>query len=182
MTVVPEEQPATPPDTVQVASARLAAMLRDDPHRLRRRSVSLGVPVDDADDAAQTVALRAWRSLPALHSTDAGPMCAWLDVIARTTAIDMHRTRKETLGEVMCEQLEASDDVESAVETSERLAAALRAIERLPDELRRPLLLSAVDGLAATDIAQQLGISPAAARQRISRARKALDAGRTSPE
>lgn len=51
MTDHPEQQPAPPADSVQIASARLAAMLRDDPHRLRRHSVSLGVPVDDADVA-----------------------------------------------------------------------------------------------------------------------------------
>jgi len=74
-----------------VASAHLARMLRAEPQRLRRRSISLGVPAFEADDAAQNAALRAWRLLGTLRSVDEGPMCAWLDTIVRSTAIDMHR-------------------------------------------------------------------------------------------
>ncbi|MFF2495990.1 RNA polymerase sigma factor [Agromyces sp. NPDC058064] len=152
----------------------LTAMLAAEPHRLRRRSISLGVRPDDADDAAQIAAMRAWRSIDALDATDPGTMCSWLDVIARRTAIDLHRRTPPTDGEVECERLRAAQDVERAVETQARLAAALRSIRALAPELREPLLMSAVDGLSATEIGDRLGISAAAARQRVSRARKAL--------
>lgn len=157
-----------------IASERLDSMLRSDPGRLRRRSISLGVPIDDADDAAQNAALRAWRSLGSLRSADAGPMCAWLDTIVRSTAIDMSRARKDDLGEVMCERLASGQDIEAEAELRDRLEAAFRAIDRLPDEFRQPLLMSVVDGMTAQNIGQELGITPAAARQRISRARRAL--------
>lgn len=160
--------------TTAVASERLGSLLRSDPGRLRRRSISLGVPIDDADDAAQNAALRAWRSLGSLRSSDAGPLCAWLDTIVRTTAIDMSRARKDDLGEVLCERLASGQDVEGEAELRDRLEAAFRAIHRLPDDLRHPLLMSAVDGMTAQEIGQELGIAPAAARQRISRARRAL--------
>ena len=161
-------------EATAVASARLDRMLRTEPDRLRRRSISLGVPVADADDAAQNAALRAWRSIPGLRSAEAGPMCAWLDTIVRTTAIDMNRARRDDLGEVMCERLASGQDVEAEAELRERLEAAFRSIDRLPDDLRRPLLMSVVDGMTAQEIAHSLGIAPAAARQRISRARRAL--------
>lgn len=163
-------------EVIAVASARLDTMLRTEPERLRRRSISLGVPPADADDAAQNAALRAWRSLSALRSADAGPMCAWLDTIVRTTAIDMNRARKDDLGEVLCERLASPQDVEAEAELRERLEAAFRAIDALPDDLRQPLLMSVVDGLTAQEIAQRLSITSAAARQRVSRARRALRA------
>lgn len=162
------------PDPAALASARLTTLLRSEPQRLRRRSISLGVPVDEADDAAQNVALRAWRSLASLHSTEAGAMCAWLDTIARSTAIDMNRARKDSLGEVMCEKLESGQDVEAEAEIHASLSEALAAIAELPEDLREPLLLSAVEGYAAGEIAERLGITAAAVRQRVSRARRLL--------
>nr|WP_272949069.1 sigma-70 region 4 domain-containing protein [Microbacterium sp. RG1] len=51
-------------------------------------------------------------------------------------------------------------------------------MNNLPDELRRPLLLSVVDGLSSAQIAERLGLTAAAARQRVARARKALGACR----
>lgn len=152
----------------------LTAMLAAEPLRLRRRSVSLGVRPDDADDAAQIAVMRAWRSIDALEATDPDTMCSWLDVIARRTAIDLHRRTPPVDGEVECERLRAAQDVEREVETQARLAAALRSIRALPPELREPLLMNAVDGLSAGEIAERLGISAAAVRQRVSRARKAL--------
>lgn len=160
--------------SVEVASAQLDRMLRADPGRLRRRSISLGMPASDADDAAQNAALRAWRALTTLRSTDEGPMCAWLDVVVRTTVIDMQRARKNDLGEVMCERLESGHDVERDAEVHDELLSALSAIEHLSPELRDPLVMSVFDELSAPEIAAQLGMAPAAVRQRISRARKAL--------
>lgn len=152
----------------------LTAMLSADPQRLRRRSISLGVRPDDADDAAQIAALRAWRGVDGLERADPGTMCSWLDVIARRTAIDLARRTPPSDGEVECERLRAAQDVEREVELQARLAAAVQAIRALPPELREPLLMNAVDGLAAEEIAARLGLSSAAVRQRVSRARKAL--------
>ncbi|GEC76559.1 hypothetical protein GCM10010213_27020 [Microbacterium maritypicum] len=64
--------------------------------------------------------------------------------------------------------------VESAVEVRVFLDGALAALHSLPETLREPLLLTVVDGLSTEEVAIRLGIEPAAARQRISRARRAL--------
>lgn len=55
-------------DSDDTARTVLSAMIEGDPDRLRRRSISLGVPVDDADDAAQNALLRAWRSISHLDT------------------------------------------------------------------------------------------------------------------
>ncbi|MFK4790285.1 RNA polymerase sigma factor [Microbacterium sp. ZW T5_56] len=157
------------------ASGRLMDLLRGDPGRLRRRSISLGVPIDDADDAAQNAALRAWRSLGDLRGAEEGQLCAWLETIIRSTAIDMNRARRDHVGEAMCETLESGQDVAGVAEARERLTAVLRAIDALPNGLRQPLLMSVVDELPTAEIARRLGLSAVAVRQRISRARRALN-------
>ncbi|MFJ6533901.1 RNA polymerase sigma factor [Microbacterium sp. NPDC091662] len=159
--------------------AALSALIENEPDRLRRRSISLGVPVPDAEDAAQIALLRAWRSVSHLDAPQPGRLCAWLDVIARNVAIDLARQRRRR-PEAPLEQDIAGDgaSVESAVEVRVFLGGALAALHALPETLREPLLLTVVEGLSADQVAIRLGIEPAAARQRISRARKALRACR----
>ena len=157
--------------------ASLTAMIAAEPDRLRRRSISLGVAPDDAEDVAQTALLQAWRSIEQLHAPEPGQMCSWLDVIARNAAADLARQRARRPVAALDDDLPdlaAGTNVDSAVELRVLLDGALGAIRGLPDSLREPLLLSVVDELSAPEIAERLEISPAAARQRISRARKAL--------
>lgn len=151
-------------------------MIESDPHRLRRRSLSLGVPFSDADDVAQNAVLRAWRSIEQLESPEPGQMCSWLDAIARNAATDLARhTMRRPLGE-LSDDLPAESSVAEDAAMRQILDGALAAIRALPAHLRDPLLLSVVDGLATAEIAQRLGTTPAAVRQRISRARRSLAA------
>lgn len=149
-------------------------MIAGDPGRLRRRSISLGVPVDDADDVAQTAVLRAWKSIEHLHTPGQRQMCSWLDAIARNAAADLARQHIRRPTVPLDEHLADDTSVDDEVELHLRLQATLTALHALPDALLEPLLLTIVEGLTAPEIADRLGIAPAAVRQRISRARKAL--------
>ena len=160
--------------------ALLTEMIADDPERLRRRSISLGVPRDEADDVAQTALLRAWRSIEHLHAPEPGQMCAWLDTIARNATIDLGRQRSRRPASELDDDVASTESVAGEVEMRVILDGALRALHGLPEKLREPLLLSAVDNLSASQIAERLAITPAAARQRIARARKALATCRAS--
>lgn len=160
--------------------ASLTAMIAAEPDRLRRRSISLGVAPDDAEDVAQTALLRAWRSIEHLHEPEPGRMCSWLDAIARNAAADLARQRARRPVAALDEDLPDDASVAADVEMRVILDGALDAIRGLPDSLREPLLLSVVDELSAPEIAERLGITPAAARQRISRARKSLGECRES--
>lgn len=153
-------------------------MIRSDPHRLRRRSISLGIDPSDADDVAQDAVLRAWRAVERIHSPEPGQMCSWLDTIARRAAYDLARQRSRHPSLPIAD--DHSDDVDTALDVENRLllAGALDAVIDLPEGLRRPLLLSVVDGLSSTEIAEQLGLTAAGVRQRVARARKALGACR----
>lgn len=163
-------------DTVLEGRAHLTEMLREEPERLRRRSISLGVHPNDADDVAQNAALRAWRAVDDLRATDRGTMCSWLDAIARTAAADLSRRERvrQTDGQVKCDSLEHPERTEESAELHDSLVRALEAIRALPETLREPLMLSVVDELSAREIAERLGISPATVRQRVSRARRSL--------
>ena len=154
--------------------ASLTAMIAAEPDRLRRRSISLGVAPDDAEDVAQTALLRAWRSIEHLHEPEPGRMCSWLDAIARNAAADLARQRARRPVAALDAELPDDASVATDVEMRVILDGALGAIQGLPDSLREPLLLSVVDELSAPEIAERLEITPAAARQRISRARKTL--------
>lgn len=160
--------------------ASLTAMIADDPQRLRRRSISLGVPLDDADDVAQTALLRAWRSIEQLHAPESGQMCSWLDTIARNAATDLARQRSRRPESVLDEDVPDPQNVGGEVEMRVILHGALQALHGLPESLREPLMLSAVEQLSASEIAERLHITPVTARQRIARARKALSACRQS--
>lgn len=161
--------------------AVLSELIAADPDRLRRRSISLGVPIDDAEDAAQTALLRAWRSIAHLETPEPGRVCSWLDAIARNVAIDLARRRARRPEAILDDDTAgAQPSVHAAVEIRVFLDGALDAVHALPETLREPLLLSVVDELTAEQVAERLGIEPAAARQRISRARKALRACRES--
>jgi len=163
------------------ARTALSTMIEAEPDRLRRRSISLGVPADDAEDAAQTSLLRAWRSISHLETPEPGRMCAWLDAIARNVAIDLARQRARRPETALVEETAGEQkSVESAVEIRVFLDGALGAVHSLSETLREPLLLTVVDGLSAEEVATRLGIEPAAARQRISRARKAMKACRST--
>jgi RNA polymerase sigma-70 factor (ECF subfamily) len=170
----------TPHAAADQGRTLLATMIADEPQRLRRRSISLGVPVDDADDAAQTALMRAWRSIEHLEMPEPGRLCSWLDAIARNVAIDLARHRARHPEAVLDEAAADPGSVAGVVEIRVLLDGALSALRALPESLRTPLLLTVVDGLSTTEVADRLGIEPAAARQRISRARKAMSACRKS--
>jgi RNA polymerase sigma factor (sigma-70 family) len=158
----------------------LVTMITDDPGRLRRRSISLGVSPNDADDVAQTVLLRAWRSIEHLHTPEPGQMCSWLDTIARNAVTDLSRQQSRRPVDELDEDVSDARSVTQEVEMRVILDGALQAIHGLPATLREPLLMSVADDLSAPEIAERLQITPATARQRIARARKALAACRAS--
>jgi RNA polymerase sigma-70 factor (ECF subfamily) len=133
----------------------------------------------DAEDATQETFVRVLRYGNKLAGVD-DPK-TWLARIAWRVAVD--RRKRQTRG---CEV--ALDDRESLVEealSTEALAdetlqrnemsAALESlIAALPKKLREPLVLSTVEEMLPRDVAATLGISEAAVRSRIFRARQIL--------
>jgi RNA polymerase sigma-70 factor, ECF subfamily len=117
-----------------------------------------------AEDVLQDALLRALRAYPRLRH--AQHLRAWLYRVTTTTAIDHHRSRRREL---------LTDDVPAvATYDSYDEGAFEMLISPLPDGARIALHLRFVDDLDYDGIADRLGISAVAARQRVSTAVRTL--------
>ncbi|KQM82624.1 RNA polymerase sigma factor [Agromyces sp. Leaf222] len=176
---------ATSDDAVRV----LHTMFTEQPQRLRRRAVSLGLRREDAEDAAQAAAVAALEHIDAVRCAEEPVICAWVDTIARRVVADAYRRGQReraflSSGEVLAEAsatgivsggLAASAETEW--ERQELVTATARAVQGLPEALREVVELRYGHGHATKRIAEELGLSDAAVRQRLSRARASLAVG-----
>ena len=117
-----------------------------------------------AEDVLQEAFLRALRAYPRLRHAD--HLRAWLYRVTTTTAIDSHRARRREL---------PTDDVPAvAVEDGYDEGAFEALIAPLPEGARAALTLRFVEDLDYDGIAERLGCSTVAARQRVSTAVRTL--------
>ena len=123
----------------------------------------------DAEDIVQETFLRLYRN----H--------AWKEMederafLARTSwrlAVDRIRTRRRGLAKP--ERPASSATPEQAAIAGNQTAMVHRLVDALPEELRQPLALSAIDEMTSPEIALILGIPEGTVRTRIMRARQIL--------
>ena len=117
-----------------------------------------------AEDVVQDALLRALRAYPRLRHAD--HLRAWLYRVTTTAAIDLHRSRRRELPRGDPPAVATHDTYDEG--TFEALIAPL------PDGARTALRLRFVDDLDYAGIADRLGISTDAARQRVSTAVRTL--------
>lgn len=130
---------------------------------------------EQAADLLQETFVKVYRALADLPT---GPgRTPWLYRIATNTCYDALRRRRLiawlpwTRDDSAFEPASQDGDVDERYALREGVQDALRL---LPPSLRAPLLLHAVHGFAYADIAATLGISEAAVKMRVSRARAAF--------
>jgi RNA polymerase sigma factor (sigma-70 family) len=135
-----------------------------DQHRLGLyRYLVAAVGVHDAGDCFQETMVSALRAYPALR--DSSNLGGWLFTIAHRKVIDMARARDRRpvpVGAVPDHGTAGAP--EAAVERDERLWNAVR---RLPEGQRGAVLLRVVADRPYAEVAETLGCSEAAARQRV---------------
>lgn len=138
---------------------------------------------DEAREAAHEAFVAAWVALP--RYDPARPFGAWLRTIAINKARDRGRRlafRRMLFGDRALEDTAArrhADPAPPPDETllaKERLEQLERAIAALPDGLKAPLLLTAIEGHSHQEAAKILNISAKAVETRVYRARRALGA------
>jgi len=134
--------------------------------------------VERSEELAQETFLRAWKSLDQLQ--DLAKFRPWLCSIARSTVQNWFRSRKnDVVGKAApldCAVEKASDDagpMEAAMMKEQQLVVA-RALAHIPESLREPLILFYREQKSIREVAEQLGLSEQAARQRIARGRGLL--------
>jgi len=125
---------------------------------------------DVAEDLLQGTRLRLASSAPRLPADTR--LRPWLFTVARNLFISHSRRGRnrprpggEPLDWISPFDLAASAELEVRLE---------RALSTLPAAMREVLLLVAVEGLSAADVAEILDLRPDAVRQRLSRARSML--------
>ncbi|WP_101925355.1 MULTISPECIES: RNA polymerase sigma factor [Luteimonas] len=134
--------------------------------------------VQASQDIAQEAYLRAWQQLARLQNVTS--FLPWLRQITRNLARDHLRARRERLiaGEAADIAIAQAADPDACPmqqiidDETGRVAADL--ISELPDDSREVLLLYYREGGNSKQVAALLGLSDAAVRKRLSRARRSL--------
>jgi RNA polymerase sigma-70 factor (ECF subfamily) len=129
---------------------------------------------DDAQDAVQETLTNAYRGLRK-RALQVG-FAAWLFAIARNTALDVRRRR--TSGTALstdadCEPV-SDFDLDELIAGRAAARDLLLDISQLPARQQRVLVMHEFNGLAFDLIAARLQVSPSAARQAATDARKSL--------
>jgi RNA polymerase sigma-70 factor (ECF subfamily) len=139
-----------------------------------RFSFSLCRNGDEAEDITSETFVRAWTSTaPIRHST----VKAYLFAIARNCylqALRRDRRRAALDAEIADPRLAPDTTYEQRAE----LARVSLTLQQLPEPDRSALLMRSVDNMSYQEIAEALGLSLAAVKARIHRARLKLAADR----
>jgi RNA polymerase sigma-70 factor (ECF subfamily) len=132
---------------------------------------------EDARDVVQEAYLRAWKSIGKFRGDSA--FSTWLYRITANTASTHVQRRRRQRAEPFAEGFDPVDDraerqIGEAAESADSLDRISAALDELPAKLRNVVVLKDVYGLPHEAIADELGISVAAAKVRLHRARRKL--------
>jgi RNA polymerase sigma-70 factor (ECF subfamily) len=129
----------------------------------------------DAQDAAQDVFLKAYKSLKDFRPESS--LYTWLYRIALNTCLDYRRkSRREAFRkEPLAEDLPSDERSPHELYESGEIPGAIQlALQRLPEKLRAAIVLREIEALTYEEIAEILHTSVGTVKSRISRAREQL--------
>ena len=184
----PNERPR--PDHELVACARSGETAAFDilatKHRKRVLAVAYRITrnLEDAEDVTQTVLLKAFSRLDRFEGRS--QFSTWLTSIAVNESLMLLRGRRGVMvsldepaqreGSKVLEIPDQRPSPESVCSQNESRRFILAALEFLGPTLRTVLILRDLRGYSEKEIAEALGVSSAAAKARLHRARVALRA------
>ncbi|MFD3700860.1 RNA polymerase sigma factor [Streptomyces sp. NPDC058646] len=147
-------------------------VMESQPH-VRKFALSLCASPQDAEDAAQEALIILYRKIGTLRAT--GALASWMFRIVRNECLRqvrllVPRSDGAPAGPEAYAQPSAEDAVLHRLEV-ERVAAAVGA---LPRDQRQVLIMRDLQGLPGGTVARALGLSNAAMKTRLHRARAAL--------
>lgn len=130
----------------------------------------------EADDLAQTIFLKVYKSLPRYRNTDAAPL-SYFFTVARNTIID--HWRKKSHGVIYSDEAvnHASDtqaDPNDKVKQKEDQEMITKALGTLTEDQEEAIVLRFMSGLSTKEISDVTGKREDAIRQLQSRALKVL--------
>lgn len=127
---------------------------------------------EDAEDVAQDAFARAHRHFRRLR--DRERFRSWLVRMTWRLALDRRRgDRRRSLREQAVEESPAGSTEHDAI-AAERAAHLWRAIDDLPEKLRKVIVLSAMEGHDVSEVARLLRVPQGTVKSRLFLARKGL--------
>jgi RNA polymerase sigma-70 factor, ECF subfamily len=136
--------------------------------RVKSYMMRQGADANTAEELAQETLLTVWRKA-ALYSGEKGSATTWIFTIARNLRID--RLRKEFPWQELPEghNETASSDIlpDEAVSEAERKSRVQAALATLPEDQHEVVMLSYVEGLSHSEIAQRLKLPLGTVKSRM---------------
>ena len=162
------------PPAVSVAGGEpdFAALLAENQRRVFHIALSVLADPADAEEVAQEAFLLAHRRLSSLR--DPTRFRAWVSRIAFRLALNRWRARNRRLTRETAWQADQSPTQRADGADSVFLERLRAEINLLPEKLRVVLLLAAVEGMDAREVAGVLRIPVGTVRSRLHAARKRL--------
>ncbi|GEB55105.1 RNA polymerase sigma factor [Streptomyces gardneri] len=153
-------------------SSLTTVVVQSQPH-VRKFALSLCASPQDAEDAAQEALIILYRKIGTLRAT--GALASWMFRIVRNECLRQMRllaSRREGASD-QPETPDGPSAEESVLHRMEveRIAAAIGA---LPRDQRQVLVMRDIQGLPGRTVADTLGLSGAAMKSRLHRARTTL--------
>lgn len=134
-----------------------------------------------AMDLLQETFLQVWRHIDKVEALDEKEERYWLFRIAKNVVIGYYRrsarrplAAEPDLAAAHSESQQVVVDPASAVVAKAKADAVDRAIRRLPERLRTPLVMSVLGGMTSSEIGAVLDQPPGTVRYHINQARRRL--------
>jgi len=125
---------------------------------------------DAANEVAQEAFVRVWRH-SAVFDARRGTVSGWLLTITRNLALDAVRLRRvipvDPSASVLLSQPSTAPMPDEELTTPSELRRVSAAIDDLPEEQRRALLLSVLCGMSASEISEHDGVPLGTVKTRI---------------
>jgi RNA polymerase sigma-70 factor (ECF subfamily) len=142
--------------------------------RFQRRvfGLALTITLDQAlaDDVAQQAFTNAWRNAGS-YDARRGAVSTWLLAVTRNVAIDTMRVRRpQPIDDVLLAELlpaSAQADPSDHAATHDLVARVGQALDRLPTEQRRAVLLATIGSRTSVEIAELEGVPVPTAKHRV---------------
>ncbi|MGW7056127.1 RNA polymerase sigma factor [Streptomyces sp. NPDC054887] len=157
----------------------LTALVSGAHPNVRRFARSLCATSEDAEDAAQEALIILYRKIGTLRAS--GALASWMFRIVRNECLRRARTmlRDSTPALLDSTARSAEDEVLQRLEAG----AVAAAVAALPADQRRVLIMRDIQGHSGRMVADALGLSTAAMKSRLHRARATVrDTLRATPD
>jgi RNA polymerase sigma-70 factor (ECF subfamily) len=162
-----------------VEEAGFADVYRRHSSDVHRFALWLSGDVHMAEEVTAETFARAWVARGRIREAT---VKAYLLSIARNLCIDVGRKRTHAPLDDAHEIADGGADQERAEGARREWVAVVRALRELPELDRTVLLMAAIGGLDHAVIGQTVGLSAAAVKARVHRARARLNAARALRE